>query len=132
MKKEWKKYYNPKFSPVAKMIHVLYELDGCLCGGKCHIVTDDNNIRNSDLEFVIEECNNDIHAIDSELSRAICEAMLQMTIEQRIILFYSIESDSFIFENYTEDEYETYFKLVKTPVDIIKKCKEEDLFNIDD
>lgn len=131
MKKEYEKYYHPKFKIVADMIHTLYNLDGCACGGNCHIVTDDNNIRNSDLEFVIKYCDENKDSIDCELSRTICEILLQMTIEQRIILFYSLETD-IMFNEYDEAEYEIYFDVVKPPEYIIKICKEEDRFNIDD
>ena len=131
MKEEYKKYYHPKFKIVADMIHILYSLDGCTCGGNCHIVTDDNNIRNSDLEFVIKYCDENKDSIDCELSRTICEILLQMTIEQRIILFYSLETD-IMFNEYDEAEYEIYFDTVKPPEYIIKICKEEDRFNIDD
>ena len=58
MKEEYVKYYHPKFPVVARMIQILYDLNGCACGGCCHIVTDDNNIRNSDLESVIKYCKN--------------------------------------------------------------------------
>ena len=46
------KYYHEKFPIVRDMIAVLY--DYCCSGGCCHIVTDDDNIYDSDLDFVIE------------------------------------------------------------------------------
>ena len=104
MKEEYLKYYHPKFLVVARMIRILYDLNGCACGGHCHIVTDDNNIRDSDLESVIKYCNESKNAIDSELSRTICEIMLQMTIEQRMILFYAIEEGYNYFVSFDEDE----------------------------
>ena len=129
MKEEYKKYYHPKFKIVADMIHILYNLDGCCCGGLCHIVTDDNNINNSSLECVIKMCNENKDEIDSELSKTICELLLQMSIEQRIILFYSIDED-FMFDSYEEYEYDQYFDTVYDPKYIIELCKKEDRYNI--
>lgn len=81
--------YNPKMPIIAEMIHVLYSLDGCGCGGLCHIVTDDDNIRDSDLEWVIQYCKKKENKdrVDKELSSWICELLLQLTIEQRAGLF---------------------------------------------
>lgn len=122
IKKEYEKYYHPKFQIVAKLIEMLYSLEECRTGGCCHIVTDDNNIRNSDLEFVIKYCDEESNKdrIDSEISKAICQIMLQMTNEQRIILFYTVESD-FWFDSYEYIEYETYFENVEDPEYIIKE-----------
>lgn len=126
-----KKYYHPKFEVVAKLIRLLYDLEGCSCGGCCHIVTDDNNIRNSDLEFVIKYCKENEDEIDSEISSTICEIMLQMTIEQRIMLFYTLEKEDFYFCNFTKEEYIDYFNSIKaSPEDIIKKCIANEDYNI--
>ena len=130
MKEEYVKYYHPKFPVAARMIKILYDLNGCACGGCCHIVTDDNNIRNSDLESVIKYCNETKDAIDSELSRTICEIMLQMTIEQRMILFYTIEEGYNYFVLFDEDEFECWFDSVQ-PEEILQKCIEEKRYNIE-
>ena len=87
------KYYHDKFPIVKDMIAVLY--DYCGAGGCCHIVTDDDNIRDEDLDFVIEyaqkEENKD--SIDAELSVAICKILKQMTFLQRAVLFDYMNSD---------------------------------------
>lgn len=131
MKEEFKKYYHPKFKIVANMIRLLYSLDRCKLWRLLSYSSDDNNIRNSDLKCVIKYCDENKDSIDCELSKAICEIMLQMTIEQRIILFYSLElEDDFYFNKFEEYEYDTYFDAVHDPEYIIHTCKDEDRFNI--
>ena len=86
-------YYNEKFPIIRDMIHVLY--DYCPAGGCCHIVTDDNNIYNEDLEFVINYAQREENRdrIDSELSIAICKMLIKMTFLQRAVLFDSMNYD---------------------------------------
>lgn len=95
-------YWNPKIPIIVKMIDVLYTLPDCSCGGCCHIVVDDDNIRDEDLKFIIEYCKDKKNAdrVDKELSSLICELLLQLNIDQRIIIFeamgngYDIEDKS--------------------------------------
>lgn len=85
--------YNPKWNPkipiIVGMIHTLYNLDECGTGGLCHIVTDDDNIKDDDLQWVIDYCKKPENAdrVDAELSSWICELMLQLTLEQRAAMF---------------------------------------------
>lgn len=106
------KYWHPKFEIVANLIHLLYKLDGCICGGLCHIVVDENNIRDNDLKCVIDLCNKNKDKIDSELSKAICEIMLQFSMEQRIILFTCMEDDYFDDDcDYDKQDFEIYLQM---------------------
>lgn len=86
-------YWHDKFPIVRDMIGVLYDYRGA--GGCCHIVTDDGNIYDEDLDFVIEyaqkEENKD--SIDAELSIAICKILKTMTFFQRAVLFDSMNYD---------------------------------------
>lgn len=86
-------YYHAKFPIVRDMISVLY--DYCGAGGCCHIVTDDDNIYDEDLNFVIEYAQRDGEKdrIDSELSVAICKILKTMTFLQRAVLFDSMNYD---------------------------------------
>lgn len=83
------KYYHPKFTIVVDLIHILYDLDGCGCGGCCHIVTDDDNIYDDCLDYVIQYCEEEENKdrIDKELSSTICKILKQMTFAQRALLF---------------------------------------------
>lgn len=87
------KYYHEKFPIVRDMISVLY--DYCGAGGCCHIVTDDDNIYDSDLDFVIEYAQRDENKdrVDAELSVAICKILKNMTFLQRAVLFDSMNFD---------------------------------------
>lgn len=115
------KYWNPKFEVIGRLIEILYDLPECSCGGCCHIVTDDNNIRDSDLEFVIEYCDQNKDRIDSEISRLIALLLLDFTIEQRVILFTFIEDD--IYDDYSKETFESYFENICDPETIIKNTK---------
>lgn len=98
-------YYHEKFPIVRDMIHVLY--DYCGAGGCCHIVTDDNNIYDKDLDFVIEYAQRDENKdrVDAELSVAICKILKTMTFLQRAVLFDSMDFDI----NYYNKEDFDYF-----------------------
>ena len=119
--------YNPKMKIIKNMIHTLYELPDCSCGGCCHIVTDDENIRDSDLHSVINYCKDNSNKIDTELSSWICQLMLQLTIEQRALLFVSMNNEIDI-EFYSSYEFlwnnmiEEYKEEVKNLID--GQCKE--------
>ena len=82
--------YNPKMPIIMMAIQMLYTLPGCGAGGCCHIVTDDDNIDDDSLQFVIEYCDRPENAdrVDRELSKLICELLLQLSFEQRCVLFY--------------------------------------------
>ena len=82
--------YNPKMPIIMMAIQMLYCLPECGAGGCCHIVTDDNNIDDDSLRFVIDYCDHpeNVDRIDKELSKLICELLLQLSFEQRCVLFY--------------------------------------------
>jgi len=89
--------YNPKMPIILQSIKTLYSLPNCSAGGCCHIVTDDDNIQDEDLQFVIDYCNEPENAdrVDKELSELICKLLLQLSFEQRCVLFYMFLSDYF-------------------------------------
>ena len=93
-------YYNKKFPILRDMIYVLYEY--CPSGGCCHIVTDDDNIYDDDLDFVIEyaQRKENVNRIDAELSIAICTILKSFSFLQRAVFF-----DSF----YVCDNLNRYF-----------------------
>lgn len=96
--------YNPKMPIIVQSIQTLYSLLGCGTGGCCHIVTDDDNIQDEDLQFVIDYCNRPENAdrVDKELSEMICKLLLQLSFEQRCVLFYMFLSN--YFDNVDLDE----------------------------
>lgn len=80
--------YNPKCVVILKLIDLLYDLPDCGAGGCCHVVTDDGNIYDRDLQFVINFCKDDRNknAIDKEVSTLICTMMLELSFIERVIL----------------------------------------------
>lgn len=100
-------YWHPKFFLVRELIGILYNLERCGCGGCCHIVTDDNNIYDDNLDFVIRYCKRkeNKNRIDRELSITICEILKTMNFTQRAVLFEIMGNDcDCFFTDYNKDE----------------------------
>lgn len=85
------KYYIPHLETIRELIACLYALEGCCCGGLAHIVTDDNNIEDHHIQFVLNECNLDENKDREEvgLVKLICEELLKLSIQQRALLMTS-------------------------------------------
>lgn len=100
--------YKPKYQVISKLIHLLYDLDGCGAGGCCHIVTDDENLYDDDLKFVIEYCQREDNAncIDKEISTLICTLLLDLSFAQRVILFEVL----IMYEYVDESTWEYYLE----------------------
>lgn len=114
-------YYHEKFPIVRDMIWALY--DYCTSGGCCHVVTDDDNIYDDDLDFVIEYSSREENknSMESELCIAICTAMKQMTFLQRAILFDSMAFDDYHITYSDKKGFDDIFRIIyKTDEDIIK------------
>lgn len=85
-------YKKPKWSYqieiIKHLVQVLYSIPGGCVGGCCHIVTDDDNIEDDDLKWVINYCETDgKNKPDAKLSKIICEYLLELDYEQRVLLF---------------------------------------------
>lgn len=115
-------YWHPKFYLVKELISLLYDLDGCGAGGCCHIVTDDNNIYDSDLDFVIEYCDREENknCIDKELSKTICTILKEMTFKQRSVLFWYIDL-GIEFKNITKEDIDILIDMGKFTLEQIYK-----------
>lgn len=70
---------------IQQCVKALYEIDDA--GGSCHIVVDDGNVDDESLQWVIDKCNesNNLKS-DRFLSKCICEQLLSLKREHRIIL----------------------------------------------
>lgn len=103
------------------MIHVLYTY--CCSGGCCHIVTDNNNIYDEDLDWVIEfsQKEENKNRIEAELSIAICKMLKTMTFLQRAVLFDSFDiipmgfdyEDKYTFDIFYPNNEENLIKVLK-------------------
>lgn len=87
--------WNKKIGLVYSLMETLYNLDESACGGLCHTVTDDGNIDDDSLKWVIDYTKRESNEnrVDCELSRAICEILLYLSMEQRMFLFAIIDSE---------------------------------------
>ena len=105
MKIEW----HPKIPIIVGLIHILYDIKPT--GGLCHIVTDDNNIRDEHLQWTIEHCEQPENkkAEDCELSSLICKLLLQLDINQRACLFMMMDDDWPVI---SEDQWEVYTDII--------------------
>ena len=85
------KYFCSKLNTIRELISCLYSLEGCCTGGIAHIITDDNNINDSSIEFVLKECDKEENKDREEcgLVKLICEELLKLSIQQRALLFSS-------------------------------------------
>lgn len=107
--KKYCKYYHKSMPVIAGMIHLLYELEGCRCGGLCHIVVDEDNVDDDSLDAVINICNQEEYKdrIDKDLSRYICEQLKSLSIEQRKLLFNYLNAglDEYLLQDIICDHY---------------------------
>lgn len=110
--------WNPKMEIIVNAIHILYNLPGCGTGGCCHIVTDDDNIKDEDLKWVIDYCHSDENknCVDRELSSLICELLLQLSYEQRMYLFAGM-NDGLFDEDIDKSIWDYYLDIIKVEMD---------------
>lgn len=85
------KYYTPHFKTIRELISCLYSLEGCCCGGLLHILVDDNNYEDHHITFCMQECLNHPEREESKLGLLICEEILKLSMNERHILFYSMD-----------------------------------------
>lgn len=85
------KYYSPMITAIRTMISALYDLEGCCCGGLAHVVTDDNNFDDDDLDWVIDYCNEEENKdrVEKEWVIAIMKELKKLTMPQRALIFSS-------------------------------------------
>lgn len=78
-------------TPLAiSLINALYTLPNCACGGIAHVLIDDENVRDCDLEWMMTKLIYDgeySEKIERDLVELICKELVQMTYEQRLAIF---------------------------------------------
>lgn len=79
------KYYKPRMATLLEYCKCLYQLEECGCGGNLHILLDDNNYRDSDILFCLNECIKHPEREESELGILICKEYLRLSKEERIV-----------------------------------------------
>lgn len=95
------KYYTPHLETIRELINCLYQLEGCCCGGLAHIVTDDENIEDHHIQFVLDECDKEENQDREEvgLVKLICTELLKLSIQQRALLMSSYYAYGFCIDS---------------------------------
>lgn len=81
------KYWKKEMLTILEYCKCLYKLDGCLCGGKLHILLDDYNYTDSDILFCLKECLLHPEEPESSIGILICHELLKLTLEERCLFF---------------------------------------------
>ena len=79
------KHYDPKMDELLSYCKRLYQLHGCGAGGCLHIPLDDNNYRDSDLEFCRQYCEKHAEGEERELAMKILDIYSEMTLQERTL-----------------------------------------------
>ena len=75
--------YNKHLDTIREYISCLYHLDGCCTGGLLHIVLDDGNLNDNDIQWCLEQCEANPLNEESEIGKLICKELLKLPINQR-------------------------------------------------
>lgn len=82
------KYWSQGVEDAVMLIKELYKTEGA--GGLLHIVVDDGNVEDDDIQFCIDYCNEKENKDNPkrELCLEIANKMLRLNYEQRILAYY--------------------------------------------
>ena len=88
-------YWTKEVEEVCKLVKTLYEDMGERAGGMLHIVLDDCNIDDDDLQWCIEYCNREENADrhDKSICLEIAHRMLNLSKEQRLLIYYQWDGE---------------------------------------
>lgn len=87
MEVKYCKYYNPHMETVLAYCSCLYKIEGCGAGGNLHILLDDGNYRDSDIEWCKQLCIDNPQDEESTLGILICDELLKLTMDERHVFF---------------------------------------------
>lgn len=109
--------YHRKTPLVIALIHALYELPGCGCGGIAHVLIDDENVTDDDIAWMMEKVNSDDEwytgSIERDLVELLCRELSEMTLEQRLAIFEMIRLNI-----NNENLYQEYESAIQDSVNI--------------
>ena len=88
-------YWTKEVGEVCKLVKTLYEDMGECCGGMLHIVLDDGNLDDDDLQWCIEYCNREENTDrhDKSICLEIAHRMLNLSKEQRMLIYYQWDGE---------------------------------------
>jgi hypothetical protein len=89
------KYWSEEVTEICKLVKTLYDDMGEGCGGMLHIVLDDGNIDDDDLQWCIEYCNREENANrhDKTICLEIAHRLLNLNKEQRMLIYYQWDGE---------------------------------------
>ena len=109
--------YHRKTPLVIALIHALYDLPGCGCGGIAHVLIDDENVTDDDIAWMMEKVNSDDEwytgSIERDLVELLCRELSEMTLEQRLAIFEMIRLNI-----NNENLYQEYESAIQDSVNI--------------
>ena len=68
---------------IKHLLTALYELPDCRSGGIAHIVTDDYNVCDDDLDFVLKECEDKSYLMEAPLVKCLMVYLKRFTHDER-------------------------------------------------
>ena len=82
------KFYTPHMETIQRYIECLYSIEGCSCDGLLHVLTDDGNIQDHDIDWCLEyiEQEENRGREEYEISKLICQEMKKLSLPQRELL----------------------------------------------
>ena len=88
-------YWSEEVKEICKLVKTLYDDMGESCGGMLHIVLDDGNIEDWNLQWCIEYCNREENANrhDKNICLEIAHKMLNLSKEQRQLVYYQWDGE---------------------------------------
>lgn len=79
------RYFKPEWNALKTLCKTLYGLPYCGSGGPLHILLDDNNLRDEDITFCLEQCLESPEKPESVLGIHICYEYLKMSMRDRML-----------------------------------------------
>lgn len=77
-----------------------------------NLVVNKYNLSGSMLNIIINYCNKNLNKTEFVLKRLICESLKEITLPQRVMLFYLLDSKSFLCTELDKLKNEEYFNNV--------------------
>ena len=82
-------YYNSEVNTIRELINCLYQLPDCGTAGLGHILIEDENYRDEDIAWTIEQCKMNPDKTEAGLVLLITEKLSKLTIQERAFFFNS-------------------------------------------
>lgn len=75
--------YHKHLDTIREYISCLYHLEDCCTGGLLHIVLDDFNLEDGDIQWCLEQCESNPEKEEAEIGKLICKELLKLPMSER-------------------------------------------------